>query len=139
MGLGCNRGTPATAIAAAIAETCERHHLDMRCVGRLASIELKRDEAGMLEVAERMGLAIAWLSSDQLNRVEGVGVSAAVLKATGAKGVAEPAALLAAGPGSMLRVPKQRWPDVTVAVASNTVTAGAFTIYLVYMLGVLVA
>ena len=117
VGIGCNRGTSAATIAQAVTETLARHHLDARAVVRLASIEVKRDEAGLLDFAARQGLELAFFTSDQLNQVEGVAVSAAALKATGAKGVAEPAALLAAGPGSVLLAPKHKWPDVTVAVA----------------------
>ena len=125
LGIGCNRGTPEAAIARAVVETCQHHRLDLRCIARLASIEVKRDEAGLLEFAHRQKLAIEFYGSEQLNQVEGVGTSAAVLKATGAKGVAEPAALLAAGPGSVLLVPKEKWPDVTVAVAEMADPLGA--------------
>jgi cobalt-precorrin 5A hydrolase len=93
--------------------------LDGRAVAGLASIEVKRDEAGLLDFAARLGLPLVFFASDQLNQVEGVSISAAALKATGAKGVAEPAALLAAGPGSLLVVAKEKWPDVTVAVAEK--------------------
>ena len=117
VGIGCNRGTPWEDIDRAVAETCRLHALDARSIARLASIELKRDEAGLLAYASRQALAIEFYDSDQLNLVEGVSTSAAVLKATGAKGVAEPAALLAAGAGSVLLVPKQKFADVTVAVA----------------------
>ena len=55
----------------------------------------------------------------------GVSSSAAVLRATGARGVAEPAALLAAGPGATLLVGKEKYPDVTVAVAERADPLGA--------------
>jgi cobalt-precorrin 5A hydrolase len=119
VGIGCNRGTSTADIAHAVAGTLARHDLDGRAVAGLASIEVKRDEAGLLDFAARLGLPLVFFASDQLNQVEGVSISAAVLKATGAKGVAEPAALLAAGPGSLLVVAKEKWPDVTVAVAEK--------------------
>ena len=116
-GIGCNRGTPAAAIARAVAATCAQHRLAPEAIARLASIDLKQDEAGLLEFARDQGLAIDFFSSNQLNQVAGVSTSPAVLKATGAKGVAEPAALLSAGPGSTLLVDKMKWTDVTTAVA----------------------
>jgi len=116
-GIGCNRGTPAAAIARAVAATCAQHRLAPEAIARLASIDLKQDEAGLLEFARDQGLAIDFFSSNQLNQVVGVSTSPAVLKATGAKGVAEPAALLGAGPGSTLLVDKMKWTDVTTAVA----------------------
>lgn len=117
IGIGCNRGTPAGAIAAAVEATCQQHGLDARAIVRLASIDLKADEAGLLEYAHQQGLTIDFYDKETLNRVEGVSTSAAVQRATGAKGVAEPAALLSAGAGAMLLVAKMKWTDVTTAVA----------------------
>lgn len=120
MGVGCNRGTSKEAIAAAIQATCDQHQLHVAAIGRLASIDLKADEVGLLACAAQLGLDIDFYSKEQLNQVEGVSSSAAVLRATGAKGVAEPAALLSAGPGSRLLVAKMKWGDVTTAVAKKT-------------------
>ena len=117
IGIGCNRGTPKADIARAVAATCAQHQLAPEAIARLASIDLKQDEEGLLEFARSHALAIDFFTSDQLNQVEDVSTSQAVLKATGAKGVAEPAALLSAGPGSTLLVPKLKWTDVTTAVA----------------------
>jgi len=117
IGIGCNRGTPAEAIAQAVAATCRQQRLAPQAIARLASIDLKQDEKGLLEFARQQHLAIDFYSKDQLNQVEGVSTSEAVQRATGAKGVAEPAALLSAGPGSTLLVAKLKWTDVTTAVA----------------------
>ena len=117
VGIGCNRGTPASAIAGAVQSTCQRHRLHPEAIARLASIDLKQDEAGLLEFAAERGLTIDFYRKDQLNRVEDVATSEAVLRATGAKGVAEPAALLSAGAGARLLVPKMKWVDVTTAIA----------------------
>lgn len=119
MGVGCNRGTPKEVIAAAIQATCDQHQLRAEAIARLASIDLKADEVGLLECAAERGLAIDFYSKDQLNQVEGVASSEAVLRATGAKGVAEPAAQLSAGVGARLLVPKMKWGDVTTAVAER--------------------
>lgn len=116
-GIGCNRGTPVAAITAAVAATCRAHHLAPQAIARLASIDLKKDEQGLLAYARREGLPIDFFTSNELNQVEGVASSKAVLRATGAKGVAEPAALLSAGAGSTLIVDKMKWTDVTTAVA----------------------
>jgi cobalt-precorrin 5A hydrolase len=116
-GIGCNRGTPAGTIAAAVEATCRQHDFDARAIARLASIDLKQDEAGLLEYTHQQGLTIDFYDKETLNRVEGVSTSAAVQRATGAKGVAEPAALLSAGAGATLLVAKMKWTDVTTAVA----------------------
>lgn len=115
-GIGCNRNTPAEEIAQALQEACIRNNLALESVFRLASIDLKRDEQGLLEVARSQGYPIDFFYREQLNGVEGVSTSAIVLKATGAKGVAEPAAVLASDGGRLL-CKKMKWANVTVAVA----------------------
>jgi cobalt-precorrin 5A hydrolase len=117
VGIGCNRGTSLEIIAKAVQTTCEQHRLHPRAIARLASIDLKQDEAGLLAFAADRGFPIDFYSKDQLNAVEDVSSSEAVLRATGAKGVAEPAALLSAGLGARLLVPKMKWIDATTAVA----------------------
>lgn len=117
VGIGCNRGTSAATIAQAVAATCAQHGLASQAIARLASIDLKEDETGLLDYARQQSLDIDFFSKDALNQVEGVSTSATVQRAIGAKGVAEPAALLGAGPGAILLVAKMKWTDVTTAVA----------------------
>jgi len=115
-GIGCNRNTPAEEIEEALRQACEKHALAYQSVARLASIDLKSDEQGLLELSRRYKLPIEFFHRDRLNGVDGVSTSAVVLKATGAKGVAEPAAVLASGGGRLL-VKKMKWPNVTVSIA----------------------
>jgi len=115
-GIGCNRNTPAEEIDQALRQACRENNLARQSVVRLASIDLKMDEQGLLAFAETHGLPLDFFNRDELNSVEGVSTSAVVLRATGAKGVAEPAAVLASGGGKLL-VKKMKWPGVTVAIA----------------------
>ncbi|WP_456387173.1 cobalt-precorrin 5A hydrolase [Desulfolithobacter sp.] len=115
-GIGCNRGTAAREIEQALAGACADHNLALLSIARLASIDLKQDERGLLEFAGIHGYPLVFFNRDQLNRVDNVSSSDVVFKATGAKGVAEPAAILAAENGRLL-VRKMKWPNVTVAVA----------------------
>lgn len=115
-GIGCNRNTPAAEIEQALQEACADNNLALQSVRSLASIDLKNDEPGLLDYARIQGHTIDFFNRDQLNGVDGVSTSAVVLKATGAKGVAEPAAVLASGGGRLL-IKKMKWPNVTVAIA----------------------
>lgn len=116
MGIGCNRGTSAMQIEAAAQGTCRQSGLFFQAVGRLASIDLKQDEQGLLQFAAAHGLDLQWYDADLLNSVPGVSLSSAAKKATGAQAVAEPAALLAAGHHTLL-IRKTKWKDVTIALA----------------------
>ncbi|HHD57491.1 MAG TPA: cobalamin biosynthesis protein CbiG, partial [Desulfobulbaceae bacterium] len=118
-GIGCNRNTPAEEIDQALRQACRENNLALQSVARLASIDLKMDEQGLLTFAETHGLPLDFFNRDQLNGVDGVSSSAVVLRAIGAKGVAEPAAVLASGGGNLL-VKKMKWPGVTVAIAEIT-------------------
>ncbi len=120
IGLGCNRGTDRQAFETAVTELLAEHTIAGEAVARYASIDLKNDEVGMLAFARAQQRAINFYSKEQLNSVDGISSSAAVLKATGAKGVAEPAAILAAKnkqSDAKLLVRKQKWKDVTAAIA----------------------
>ncbi len=116
VGIGCNRNTPAEEIGEAVRQACAENRLALQSVHGLASIDLKKDECGLLAFAEQQGWPIDFYTPKQLNSVEGVASSAVVLRVTGAKGVAEPAAVLSSGNGRLL-VKKMKWPNVTVAVA----------------------
>lgn len=116
LGIGCNRNTPAEEIRAAVEQTCADNRLALHSVCILASIDLKNDEPGLLAFAAQQGLEIEFHSPARLNSVEGVEKSAAVRRATGAKAVAEPAAVLSSGNGPLL-VRKIKFPNVTVAIA----------------------
>jgi cobalt-precorrin 5A hydrolase len=122
LGLGCNRGAGAADFEQAVSELCAQYCLDRRAIAGIASIDLKADEAGMLQFACEGNLPIRFYSAEELNRVEGLAISPAVLAATGAKGVAEPAAMLAAKNGvtlGQLIIRKRKWKDVTAAVAEQ--------------------
>jgi len=125
LGLGCNRGATAADFERAITELCGQYCLDRRAIAGIASIDLKADEAGMLQFANDTNLPIRFYSKDELNRVEGASYSSAVMAATGARSVAEPAAMLAAGDGTTLGqliVRKIKWKNVTAAVAEQKLT-----------------
>ena len=116
VGIGCNRGTDVRSIEKACAEVFAEHGLLFEAIRNLASIDLKQDERGLLAFAAGKGYEIDFFSSGQLNEVANVSESQAVLRATGAKGVAEPAAILSAGNHGLI-VRKVKCKDVTIAVA----------------------
>jgi cobalt-precorrin 5A hydrolase len=121
VGIGCNRGTGADEIEAAVTLELGRAFLAFASIGRLTSVQEKADEVGLLEFAARHALPIVFFTVDELNAVAAPSpVSAPVLDAIGAKGVCEPAAILAAGGGPLL-ITKKKCGNVTVAVAERVV------------------
>ena len=122
LGVGCNRGTPAEEIEAASAEFFAATGLARLAVAGVASIDLKKDEPGLAAFAEKNRWPLLFFSSEELNRVPVAMPSAAVMRATGAAGVAEPAAVLAAGNGELI-AGKRKWKNVTMAAACSASSA----------------
>jgi len=124
-GLGCNRGCPLERLLALLDQTLINHGLQRSELQGLASIELKQDEVGLHQLAERLQLPIHFYSaavlaeySDRLS-----GKSEIVFRETGCYGVAEAAALAHAERlidhryRAELIVPKQKNADATLAIA----------------------
>lgn len=115
LGIGCNRGTSAREIQAAVASVLTANHLDLSQVRGVASIDLKSDEAGLLEFASANKVPIAFFPAHELDAVKVNSTSAIVKRATGTGSVSEAAALLMGG-GTLI-IPKQKCGGVTVAVS----------------------
>ncbi len=116
VGIGCNSGTPADEIESAVRQTLEEQNLSFASVNSLSTIDIKGSEPGLRFFAEKHTFDLHTFTAAELNRAGGIEKSDYVFKATGAYGVAEPAALLGAGADRLL-VPKQKKGNVTVAVA----------------------
>lgn len=96
LGLGCDRGTPASTVAQAIAEALAAAGSTLAEVAAVASIDLKADETGLAEIAARYGWTIRFYPAAELAEVEVPNPSETVRKYTGTPSVSEAAALLAA-------------------------------------------
>ncbi|MBU1568396.1 MAG: cobalamin biosynthesis protein [Proteobacteria bacterium] len=115
VGIGCNRGTPAGEMEEALTELLTDLQLSKASIRNLASIDKKNDEPGLLQFAADNGWQIEFFPSEQINTLNNVAISFAALKAVGAIGVAEPAALLSAQSNHLLSR-KRKWKNVTMAI-----------------------
>ena len=117
-GVGCNRGTSAEEITSAVEAVLRDHGLSIKSLKGLATVDAKRDEAGLVEAAKRLGLALTFCEKATLNAVPDVpNPSEAPMKYVGVQGVAEPAALHVSG--GRLLVEKVKSGNVTVAIAES--------------------
>lgn len=123
LGLGCDRGTPAATIARAIDEALAACGAQLADVAACASIDLKSDEAGLLQIAQERGWIIRFYSAAELAVVDVPNPSETVRKYTGTPSVSEAAALLVASTGQtqlIIEKHKLRGPDgrnATVSIA----------------------
>lgn len=120
LGIGCRRGTPAEQLREALAEFLHLAALPPAAVRGLATIDLKRNETGLLEMASGYGWPIAFFSAEELAAESGeFPPSAFVEKTTGVDNVCQRAARRA---GGQIIVPKTVCQSVTFAAAVGAVT-----------------
>jgi precorrin-4 C11-methyltransferase len=119
LGVGCERGITLDALEDGIQGFLRTHRFARNSIHALASIDLKRDETAMIEVAVRHGWETHFFSAAELAVVEALpNPSPMVQQCVGTPGVAEPAALLASGAARLL-VEKE---VVTSALAPQRMT-----------------
>lgn len=121
VGTGCNRGTPAEEFESALLDLFSELRISRRGIRNLASIDAKNDETGLLQFAEKNSWTIDFFDKTTINTLHNLEISFAALKAVGAIGVAEPAALLSAE-SNLLISRKRKWKNVTMAVAQVSFT-----------------
>lgn len=118
LGIGCKRGTALERIRTAALHALEAEDLFSEAVAGVASIDVKRDEAGLLEFCGEWRLPIRFYSAQELMQVRGeFSASAFVRNTVGVDNVCERAAMLAAGENAELIVKKTCLDGVTIAVA----------------------
>jgi len=119
LGVGGERGVAADELVTLVDDTLARHRLSRSALAAIASIDLKEDEAAIHALARHLGLPLRVFTAAELNaeapRLKTP--SSLVMKEVGCPGVAEGAALAAAGHEAQLIVPKTKSQRATCAVA----------------------
>ncbi|WP_162067613.1 cobalamin biosynthesis protein [Burkholderia sp. THE68] len=114
VGIGCRRGVSADAIEHAVRMALGTHAFGDIAI--VASIDAKREEAGLLAFCERHGLPLCFYRADEIAQAPRTVISQHAEKHLNVDGVCEPCALLA-GNARTLIVPKTIGCGVTVAIA----------------------
>ena len=117
-GIGCRRGTTAEAIEFAVTAACAEIGQEVERIGVLASIDVKRDETGLLEFADRIGREIKFYSAAELAKKIAeyrLTESKFVKAALGVGNVCEAAALCCVE-SARFALPKKIFAGVTVAL-----------------------
>lgn len=118
VGIGCRRGTSFDQLYKALQVFLEQQDICLSAIGKIASIDLKVDEAGLIALADRLRVPFLTFPAEQLAQVEGVVAhSGFVQQVTGTGNVCEAAALLAAPAGNLL-VQKTIINSITFAIAA---------------------
>ena len=122
LGIGCRKGISEEEIQSAVNEVKKILGFTEKEVSEIDSIDLKKEEAGLLSYAAKWKLPFYTFSAEELGKVKCVSShSEFVRKVTGVDNVCERAAILAAGEDGRLLMPKQCMNRVTIAVAEKKV------------------
>jgi cobalt-precorrin 5A hydrolase/precorrin-3B C17-methyltransferase len=96
VGVGCERGTSKDLIAWAIESVCQSRHLALGSIAGLASLDLKADEAGLVNLCQERQWPLRCFTAAALKAIPVPHPSDVVAAAVGTPSVAEAAAILAA-------------------------------------------
>lgn len=98
VGVGCERGTERELIERAISKVFQAHHLAQGAIAGIATIDLKADEVGLIELCQARNFPLAIFTPEQLRDIQVPNPSDVVARAVGTPSVAEAAALFVASP-----------------------------------------
>jgi len=117
LGVGCRRGTCKDDIKKMALSVLDAAGISIESVRAVASIDLKENEAGLVEFASETGIPAVFYSSSELNALPDIGYSVSdfVKNTTGVDCVCERAAMAASAGGELI-VRKTGGGGVTLAV-----------------------
>jgi cobalt-precorrin 5A hydrolase/precorrin-3B C17-methyltransferase len=94
VGIGCERGTSKELIEMAIRQVCQRNHLAEGAIAGIATIDIKADEVGLVELCRERNWPLQTFPAEVLRSVNVPNPSTVVDREVGTPSVAEAAAIL---------------------------------------------
>jgi cobalt-precorrin 5A hydrolase/precorrin-3B C17-methyltransferase len=119
LGIGCERGAAEGEVIGLVRRALAEHGLAEAAVALIASLDLKADEPAVHSAAGALDAPARFFTAARLEAETPrlANPSELVFREVGCHGVAEAAALAAAGPGGELIVPKAKSARATCAIA----------------------
>lgn len=115
-GIGCRKGVSAEAVRGLVEQVFAGRRISPLRISRICTIDLKRDEPGLVEFAEALGAPLITFTAEELNALAGdFSASEYVRKVAGTDNVCERAAAAGGGKGRLI-VGKTARNGVTLAV-----------------------
>lgn len=124
LGIGCKKETPKEKIQELVEQVLRQNQLSGHAIAKVASIDLKKEEPGLVEFCRQWDLPFLVYSAEELSEVEcdgGFSESSFVRQITGVGNVCERSALRAAGRKKLFQR-KVAQDGVTVAIALEEYT-----------------
>ncbi|HEY9812346.1 MAG TPA: precorrin-3B C(17)-methyltransferase [Candidatus Sericytochromatia bacterium] len=120
VGVGCERGTPKKAIEAAITEVLKANNLAESAIAGIATIDIKADEQGIIELCSDRNFPLQTFPASVLNSVNVPNPSKVVAAEVGTPSVSEAAALSAAKCQNLLVTKQIFYCDAEGKLIQNT-------------------
>ncbi len=119
VGIGCKKGKNKEEIKLAIIDALKKLNFNLDRVDKLASVEIKKQEKGILNLASELKLNIEFVSLDKLKLFKSPDITKSkfVKSKFGIDNVCESSALIAAGFNSKLIYKKTSYNGITIAIA----------------------
>ncbi|MEA5082636.1 MAG: cobalt-precorrin 5A hydrolase [Lachnospiraceae bacterium] len=116
LGIGCKKDTSEEEIEQIVFKTLEEYNIDIISVAEVATIDIKKNEIGLVNFCKKMNINLRCFSAEELENAKGSFTSSEFVKqTTGVDNVCERAAILASG-GELI-IKKTTGNGVTVAAA----------------------
>ena len=120
IGMGCKKNKTCHEIEKAVMDSLDKNNLSVNQIAYLASIDLKKDEQGILNFADRNRIEFVTYSGEELDEVDGTfDESEFVKEKTGVGNVCERAAIRACTYGGSLIQKKTVYDGITIAIAKR--------------------
>ena len=119
LGIGCRRNTAMEDIENLVLQNLAELKINIKAIAGIASVDLKKDEKGLLAFAEKYKLPIKFYTADELESQQGEFSSSEFVQSiVGVSNVCERSAAAVSG-GSKIILPKKSKNGVTVAIAKK--------------------
>ncbi len=121
LGLGCRKGISKDEVVDAIKTSLDESGLSLTDVRTGASAYIKRDETGLIEAFDELGIPLVFISASRIKNFSGYNTeSKTARKYFNIPGVSEPCALLA-GRNTKLIQNRKSYDRITIAIAREKI------------------
>ena len=117
LGIGCKKDTKAEDILRAIEDCLDKNNLDIKSVKKVATVDVKENEQGLINAAKFLNLDLEIVSRDEIKKVQNqFEGSDFVEKTIGVRAVSEPVALLSSAGNGKFLVMKEIYNGITISI-----------------------
>lgn len=117
LGIGCRRGTTSENIITGINLAMEKNNLAMESIKKIGTVDIKEDEAGLIEACEKLGKKLEIVSRERILEVENLFQgSEFVKKQIGVSSVSQPVAYLISNKKGSFLEEKYIYNGVTISI-----------------------